>query len=121
MPLRPIRRSRNSRNRAGSVYQILYSPDISVAGHSNIFLGADEMEWSNLVGSGVHADFETAVYTGGCGCPADFDGDGFVTGDDFDGFAGAFQSGSTAADFNGDGFVTGDDFDAFVLAFEAGC
>ena len=26
-----------------------------------------------------------------------------------------------SSDFDGDGFVTGDDFDAYVLAFEAGC
>ena len=94
---------------------------ITWSGHSNIFLGADEMEWSNLVGSGVHADFETAVYTGGCGCPADFDGDGFVTGDDFDAYVIAFEAGDDDADFNNDGFVTGDDFDAYVTAFEAGC
>ena len=25
------------------------------------------------------------------------------------------------SDFDGDGFVTGDDFDAYVAAFEAGC
>ncbi len=54
-------------------------------------------------------------------CPADFDGDGFVTGDDFDAFALAFVAGSLAADVNGDGSVTGDDFDAFTSAFELGC
>lgn len=56
-----------------------------------------------------------------CECLADFDQDGFVTGDDFDLYAAAFEAGGVSADFNGDGFVTGDDFDAFVLAFEAGC
>jgi len=25
------------------------------------------------------------------------------------------------SDFDGDGLVTGDDFDAYVIAFEAGC
>jgi len=54
-------------------------------------------------------------------CPADFDADGFVTGDDFDAYVLVFELGFPAADFDGDGFVTGDDFDAFVLAFEAGC
>lgn len=54
-------------------------------------------------------------------CPADFDGDGFLTGDDFDVYVAAFEAGSIDADFDGDGFVTGDDFDAFVIAFEAGC
>jgi len=54
-------------------------------------------------------------------CPADFDGDGFLTGDDFDAFVAAFELGDIVSDFDGDGFVTGEDFDAFVAAFEAGC
>jgi len=54
-------------------------------------------------------------------CPSDFDGDGFVTGDDFDSYVFAFEAGDASSDFDGDGFVTGDDFDAYVLAFEAGC
>ncbi len=54
-------------------------------------------------------------------CAADFNGDGFVTGDDFDLYVAAFELGDISADFNADGFVTGDDFDAFVTAFEAGC
>ena len=54
-------------------------------------------------------------------CDADFDGDGFVTGLDFDSFVGAFEAGDPLADFDADGFITGLDFDAFVGAFEAGC
>lgn len=55
------------------------------------------------------------------GCSADFDGDGFPTGDDFDAFVVQFELGDLAADFDGDGFVTGDDFDAYVALFELGC
>ncbi len=54
-------------------------------------------------------------------CRADFDGNGFVNGDDFDGFVNAFYFGDVSADFNLDTFVNGDDFDAFVVSFEAGC
>lgn len=54
-------------------------------------------------------------------CPADFDGDGFVSGVDFDLYVNAFESGDAAADFDGDGFVSGIDFDLFVAAFEKGC
>ncbi len=54
-------------------------------------------------------------------CPSDFNGDGFVTGDDFDLYVVAFEAGSIGADIDRDGFVTGDDFDAYVLAFETGC
>jgi len=55
------------------------------------------------------------------GCPADFDGNGFVNGDDYDAFATLFDIGHSGADFNGDGFVNGDDYDAFASAFDAGC
>ncbi len=57
----------------------------------------------------------------GCLCPADYDCNGFVTGDDFDAYVLDFVAGNDPADFNGDGFVTGDDYDAYVVAFEAGC
>lgn len=57
----------------------------------------------------------------GVACPADFDGDGFVTGEDFDAFLAAFEVGSVAADFDGDGFVAGEDFTGYVDAFETGC
>ena len=54
-------------------------------------------------------------------CPADFNCDGFVTGEDFDAYVAAFELDGIPADFDRNGFVTGEDFDAFVLAFEAGC
>lgn len=55
------------------------------------------------------------------GCPADFDGSGFVDTDDFDAFVQAFEAGDESADFDRTGFVDTDDFDAFVIAFESGC
>ncbi len=54
-------------------------------------------------------------------CAADFNRDGFVTGDDFDAFAIAFENGVIAAVFDRNGFVTGDDFDEFSDAFVLGC
>ncbi len=54
-------------------------------------------------------------------CPADFNHDGFVNGDDYDAFASLFDAGGIGADFNHDGFVNGDDYDAFASAFDAGC
>ena len=54
-------------------------------------------------------------------CPADFNGDGFVNGDDYDSFAELFDIADPGADFNGDGFVNGDDYDAFASAFDGGC
>jgi len=54
-------------------------------------------------------------------CRADFDNNGFVTGDDFDEYVAAFESGSIDADVDFNGFVNGDDFDAFVSEFVSGC
>jgi hypothetical protein len=56
-----------------------------------------------------------------CACRPDFDGDGFLTGVDYDAYVLAFEAGEISSDFDQDGFVTGLDFDAYVLAFEAGC
>ncbi|NUQ51304.1 MAG: hypothetical protein HUU19_01250 [Phycisphaerales bacterium] len=54
-------------------------------------------------------------------CPADFNNDGFVNGDDYDAFASAFDNAAPDADFNHDGFVNGDDYDLFAEHFDAGC
>ncbi len=54
-------------------------------------------------------------------CPADFDANGFVTGEDFDAFIATFEAGDSAADIDVNGFVTGDDFDTFTARFTAGC
>jgi len=54
-------------------------------------------------------------------CPSDFNGDGFVSADDFDAFVEAFVLGNELADINADGFVNGDDYDAYVDQFVAGC
>ncbi|MFO0836804.1 MAG: hypothetical protein U0638_17725 [Phycisphaerales bacterium] len=62
-------------------------------------------------------DNVTAIYV----CLADFDGDGFVNGNDYDAFAGVFDVADPAADINSDGFVNGDDYDVFAEAFDAGC
>jgi len=94
------------------------------SGRSSIRLGAGEMAWSNIVGTGVQANYEIATLLTSCDsgtCAADFDGNGFVNGDDYDLFVNAFFDGDTSADFDGNGFVNGDDFDAFADRFEAGC
>lgn len=54
-------------------------------------------------------------------CPADFNQDGFVTGDDFDQFVVLFEAGDQGADWDRNTFVTGDDFDGFIVAFIDGC
>ncbi|MBL8761053.1 MAG: hypothetical protein JNL50_07085 [Phycisphaerae bacterium] len=54
-------------------------------------------------------------------CESDFNGDGFVNGDDYDAFASAFDIADGAADVNHDGFVNGDDYDYFASFFDQGC
>ena len=55
------------------------------------------------------------------GCPADFDGNGFVNALDYDAFATLFEGGEAGADFDHNGFVNALDYDLFASAFEAGC
>lgn len=58
----------------------------------------------------------------GCpSCPADFNHDGFVNGNDYDDFAVLFDEADPMADFNHDGFVNGNDYDEFADHFDLGC
>lgn len=77
-------------------------------------------------GEAVSTVARIPFFCGSSGCPsacsaADFNADGFLTGDDYDGYVLAFELGEVVSDFDGDGFVTGDDFDAFLVQFQAGC
>lgn len=95
---------------------------VTWSGLSTVQAAPGTLTWSCLVATGGAVPFAYAPATeDGGGCPADFDRDAFVTGDDFDGFVAAFEAGTPAADFDRDGFVTGDDFDHYVVAFENGC
>ena len=53
-------------------------------------------------------------------CPADYNQDGGVTGDDIAAFFADFENGADCADTNIDGGITGDDIAAFFTVFEAG-
>ena len=53
-------------------------------------------------------------------CPADYNQDGGITGDDIAAFFADFESGGGCSDTNLDGGITGDDIGAFFSAFEAG-
>lgn len=56
-----------------------------------------------------------------CSCPADFNEDGIVNGDDFAAYLAAFTQREPSADLNGDGTVDTLDFLAFLNAFSVGC
>jgi len=53
-------------------------------------------------------------------CPADYNQDGGVTGDDIAAFFADFENGADCADTNIDGGITGDDIAALFTVFEAG-
>jgi hypothetical protein len=53
-------------------------------------------------------------------CPADFNQDGGVDGDDMTAFFAAWESGEMIADVNADGGIDGDDVTTFFHAWEAG-
>ncbi len=77
----------------------------------------------NIVGVGVNpaGNSEGWLVRLGETCPADFNHDGYVTGEDFDAFIAAFTSGDDSADLDGDGFISGTDFDLYVMRFASGC
>ncbi|MEO1583186.1 MAG: GC-type dockerin domain-anchored protein [Planctomycetota bacterium] len=54
-------------------------------------------------------------------CPADTNGDGLATPQDFTAWIQAFNARSAACDQNGDGLCTPQDFTSWVVNFNAGC
>ena len=91
----------------GALHAIAFAPQDALGGN---FLTANDEKSTRI-----------ARYVPARPPRSDFDGDGFVTGLDFDLYVQAFEAGAASADFDGDGFVTGLDFDQYVLAYEAGC
>jgi len=73
---------------------------------------------SEYRGSGV-INF-SCVGTNPCGCAADYNQDGGVTGDDVDAFFSDWENASGCSDVNLDGGVTGDDVDAFFAVWSEG-
>ncbi|MFZ4576717.1 MAG: GC-type dockerin domain-anchored protein, partial [Phycisphaerales bacterium] len=70
--------------------------------------------------TGITVGLGGAVEVSAC-CPADFNGDGGVDGDDVIGFFQLWDSGDPGADFNRDGGVDGDDVIGFFERWDAGC
>jgi len=58
--------------------------------------------------------------TGCLDCPADYNQDGGVTGDDIAAFFADYEAGAGCADTNLDGGITGDDIAAYFSIYEAG-
>jgi hypothetical protein len=88
------------------------------------------LERSNFIdtfffGGDPYASYYTQLFGSILGCPADFNGDGFVDFFDYDDYVRCFEGGTCprgrTADINGDAFVDFFDYDDFAQAFEVGC
>lgn len=103
-----------------------FEPGIDCEFESSLFIAAEAGQsiLIRVAGSTRNPDLEsfgTGILSVTMACPADFDFNDFVNGDDFDLFAWFFEFGVSEADINCDGFVNGDDFDLFAVHFDAGC
>ncbi|MBL8762589.1 MAG: hypothetical protein JNL50_14940 [Phycisphaerae bacterium] len=95
-----------------SDYSVIYGLNVAASGQ---LLVAGQF---NRAGGQTSVNF--ARY--GCEvCPADFNHDGFVNGNDYDDFAALFDEADPGADINHDGFVNGNDYDEFADHFDLGC
>ena len=74
-----------------------------------------------LVGTQFRDGAAAVILASPGGCPADFDGNGFVDFFDQIDYTDAFESGRARADFNRDGFLDFYDYAAFLDLFQAGC
>jgi len=74
-----------------------------------------------IVGIGYRADFQPTAWKAFIpNCPADFNGDGGVDGQDVEAFHSAWETSVPYADVNFDGGVDGGDVEVFFTAWEAG-
>ncbi len=80
-----------------------------------------DVEGSRLFVAHGSDGFSEYRLSSGCKCPADFEGDCDLDGDDVGAFLDAFNANDPAADFNGDGAWDFFDVSAFLSAFNAGC
>jgi hypothetical protein len=91
------------------------------AGTATVDLPQGELLWSNLIGTGVLADFVVATRDGGDDrCVADFNEDGGIDGADVEAFFLAWEDSESDADVNADGGVDGADVEFFFNAWESG-
>lgn len=87
-----------------------------VIGDESTFTTAKRFDSRNSATLAFRPSLDVEYY-----CPADFDLNTFVNGDDFDSFTVLFEAGEPGADWDRNTFVNGDDFDGFSEAFVAGC
>lgn len=93
--------------------------------NTNLVDDIDEAGYTDEHGHYIY-DMNRDLHLDECGrdgsCLPDIDGDGFLTGADYDFYVIFYEDGyAPLADFDNDGFVTGIDYDLYVDAYEAGC
>ncbi len=111
-------------SRANPMTFVSHETSPGILTHIPVIAGSElRLELPTTSGSGefVGVRMKVTFTAQARGCVADFDGDGFITFEDFDAFVSAFESGLPASDTNGDGCLDFTDFDDFVTALEAGC
>jgi hypothetical protein len=120
---------------AGTTAAIGASGDWYIAGGANNALALPRPDQFRLFaggqGNGNVIAFDNLAFTLGdslCttpGCPADFNGDGFLDFFDYGDYVACFEGAGCpdgrTADFNGDAFVDFFDYAEYVAAFEQGC
>jgi len=107
----------------GNTLSLAVDEPILIPGGANGIVAADfdndsRRDLATISNAGDVVIYGTSMSTP---CRADYNGDAFLTFEDFDDFVNDFTAGLPAAEFNGDGFLTFEDFDDFVGAFENGC
>ncbi|MCC6230742.1 MAG: hypothetical protein IT432_16140 [Phycisphaerales bacterium] len=89
--------------------------------HTSELTAAELADLGLQAGDSDATDHRMIIAELGLAPSAEFNGDGFVNGLDYDVFASYFEAGDEQADVNEDGFVNGLDYDQFASAFEQGC
>jgi len=86
---------------------------------------ASDLATGSLVEAAIDAVNLSSINCTPPNCPADFNGDGFLDGFDYDDYVNCFEGVACppgkSSDFNNDGFTDGFDYDEFVAVFQAGC
>ncbi|MEL6795323.1 MAG: GC-type dockerin domain-anchored protein, partial [Planctomycetota bacterium] len=88
--------------------------DIFVSGDGRVIAGT-------VFNSDLDPRTRSFVFELSTSCPADVNGDGQLSPNDFNAWILAYNSSNPACDQNGDGECRQNDFNAWILNFNAGC
>ncbi|MFZ4574691.1 MAG: GC-type dockerin domain-anchored protein [Phycisphaerales bacterium] len=95
-------------------------PGLAATANMRIRFTASDVGTGSVVEAAID-DFSVIGLTCTNTCPADYNGDTGVDGDDVIAYFADWDAGLIGADFNGDGGVDGDDVIAFFARWDSGC